>query len=130
MWQWRTNTCQLLKNMCKRKIVQCYMYNVLRNWMCLFCPLASSSFSFSSPFHFWFRPEEVVFSFLVWTWRGGLRSIVQCLAVRVVCILHEVHKSIVSPPAVSYRGLGGTPICYCGEVVVLRVVKTVTNCEK
>ncbi|QCE03596.1 hypothetical protein DEO72_LG8g1622 [Vigna unguiculata] len=46
------------------------------------------------------------------------------------CSSWASQKNNVSFPTVSYRGVGGTPICYCREVAVLGVAKIVKNCGK
>jgi len=47
-----------------------------------------------------------------------------------VCSSWASQKYSVFSPTVSYRGVGGIPMCYCGEVAVLRVAKTVKNFGK
>jgi len=46
------------------------------------------------------------------------------------CSSWSSQQQSVSSPGGSNRGLDERPMCYCGEVVVLRVAKTIRNAGK
>ncbi|QCD79332.1 hypothetical protein DEO72_LG1g2972 [Vigna unguiculata] len=46
------------------------------------------------------------------------------------CSSWASQKNSVFSPTISYRSAGGTQMCYCREVAVLRVAKTIKNFGK